>query len=69
VRDGIEGFIIPARDVAAIRNRIQTLYEDRERARAMGAAARLRAEQYTWAHYRLRVAEAYERIAKASGFQ
>jgi glycosyltransferase involved in cell wall biosynthesis len=45
VRDGEEGFVVPDRDVEAIRVRLHELYRDPERARRMGRAARRRAQQ------------------------
>lgn len=56
VRDKVDGFIVPPRDVEALMERIELLYRDPERRRAMGASARRRAEAYTWGAYRERVA-------------
>jgi glycosyltransferase involved in cell wall biosynthesis len=63
VRDGEDGFLVPIRTPAAIADRLSWLYEHpRERA-AMGQRARQRIlEQYTWRHYRARVARAYQAI-------
>ena len=44
VRDGEEGFVVPDRDVEAIRVRLLELYRDPALARRMGRAARRRAE-------------------------
>lgn len=55
VRDGEEGFVVPIRDVEALVERIDRLRRDEDLRRAMGAKARARAEQFTWAHYRARL--------------
>lgn len=44
VRDGVEGFVVPVRDVPALAARLRTLLEDPELRLGMGRAARARAE-------------------------
>lgn len=61
VRDGKEGFLVPIRDVEALRERIICLYENPTLRTQMAEAARARAEQYTWARSRQRLLKAYER--------
>jgi alpha-maltose-1-phosphate synthase len=56
VRDGIEGLIVPPRDVDALRQSIQTLAVNTELRRTMGLAARRRAEEYSWTRYHQRLA-------------
>ncbi len=51
VREGIEGHVVPIRDVEALAGRIEALCLDRERLRALGAAARRRAEAHDWSRY------------------
>lgn len=60
VRDGKEGFVVPIRDVEALRERIAHLRENPGVRARMGHAARARAEQYTWDHSRRRLLQAYE---------
>ncbi len=55
VRDGIEGFIVPIRDVEALKEKILLLYENKELREEMSRRARLRAEEFTWAAYRQRL--------------
>ncbi len=62
VRDGKEGFLIPIRDVEALRERIAFLYENEEKRREMGKAARERVSNYTWDGYGDNLVKAYERI-------
>lgn len=56
VRDGIEGFVVPPRDVDALRERIKRLAVDEDLRDAMGLAARRRAEEYSWSNYHKRLA-------------
>jgi len=56
VRDGVEGFIVPPRDVDALRGRIEQLVRDEDLRRSMGIAARHRAEEFSWANYHKRLA-------------
>lgn len=63
VRDGIDGFVVPARDVRALRDSIRFLYENPEARRQFGVRGReLVTSAYTWEHYRTRVANAYSSI-------
>jgi glycosyltransferase involved in cell wall biosynthesis len=62
VRDGVDGFIVPARDAGALRERMLCLYEDADRARLMGQSGRGRAGLYTWQRYRETLLKAYGRI-------
>jgi len=57
VRDGVEGFVVPIRDVAALKEKILMLYQSPQLCREMGARARERAEQFTWEAYRARLGE------------
>jgi glycosyltransferase involved in cell wall biosynthesis len=50
VTDGLDGFIVPARDSAALAERLQTLLEDPERVQAMGEAARLAVAGFSLDH-------------------
>ena len=50
VTDGLDGFIVPARDSAALADRLQTLLEDPERVQAMGEAARLAVASFSLDH-------------------
>ena len=64
VREGIDGFVIPIRDVGALKDRIQELYADQVRCRNMGLAARERISRYfTWDCYGAGITNALQRIA------
>ncbi len=56
VRDGIDGFIVPPRDIGTLMERIERLYRDTALRAAMGESARRRAEEFTWSAYRERAA-------------
>ena len=58
ITDGVEGFIVEPRDPAALAAKIAWAAEHRGELRGMGAAARERAEQFTWERFRGGVAEA-----------
>ena len=68
VRHGIEGLIVPPRDVDALRKSIQKLALDGELRRKMGFAARKRAEEYSWSKYHQRLAAIiHDKLAKRDG--
>jgi starch synthase len=63
IRDDVDGFLIPPRNVDALCDRIRLLYEHPDIGQGMGERARqLIQERYTWTHYRQRVATAYHSI-------
>ena len=51
VRDGIDGFIVPQRDPAAIAEKLELLRANPELRGKMGASAAVRAREFTWAMY------------------
>ena len=51
VRDRVDGFVVPAGDVEAIRGALEALYGDPELRRRMSQAAREQAARHTWGHY------------------
>lgn len=68
VRDGTDGFVIPARDVEALKEKMLYLYENRELCKEMGLAARKRiVEGFTWDDYGERMVKEYERAVGARG--
>jgi glycosyltransferase involved in cell wall biosynthesis len=67
VRDGIEGFIVPIRDVAALKEKIVLLYEDQQLREEMSRRARQRAEEFTWAAYQRRAAELFRTLLSGAG--
>ena len=57
IEDSVQGFIVEPRRPDLLAARITWALSHREELRAMGLAARTRAEQFTWARFRSRVAE------------
>jgi len=57
VSDGQDGFVVPIRDADAIVERLRLLHRDADLRARMGAAARLRAEDFSWHRYHQRVVE------------
>lgn len=56
ITDGVEGFIIPIRDVEAIQAKLEWCYQHPEKLSEMGQAARKKAESSTWLTYRQKLA-------------
>ena len=65
VRDGIEGFIVPARSPGLLAARIRELHDNAALRRRMSLAARARAEEFSWASYHERFVAAID-LALAS---
>jgi glycosyltransferase involved in cell wall biosynthesis len=63
VRDGIDGFVVPAGDVEALKDRLLQLHSDPKLRIEMGASARRRAEEFTWEAYGRRLVASYQRLS------
>jgi glycosyltransferase involved in cell wall biosynthesis len=61
-RDGLDGFVIPIRDVAALKERLGWLHADADKCRALGASAHEYVQAFTWERYGDAVAAAYRRV-------
>ena len=56
IRDGVEGFIVPIRDAAALADRIEAIVTNRQLRAEMGARAReLALREHTWERYEERL--------------
>jgi glycosyltransferase involved in cell wall biosynthesis len=63
VRDGHDGFIVPIRDVEALKERILFCYINRDACKEMGYSAQQRVKSgYTWVDYGNRMIGEYKRI-------
>ncbi|MFZ5447689.1 MAG: glycosyltransferase family 4 protein [Thermodesulfobacteriota bacterium] len=63
VRNGVDGFIVPIRDVEALKEKILYFYENEEARRTMGTSALNRVKQgFTWKDYGSRMIEHYHKI-------
>lgn len=63
ISQGQEGFVIPIRDVETLKEKIMFFYEDRERCRQMGQAARSKVQHgFTWDDYEKKIIRKYNEI-------
>lgn len=62
VRDGVDGYIVPIRDVDALKEKIRLLYENADLRRELGRNARNRAKEFTWEHYTTRLSDILSRV-------
>lgn len=62
VRDGKDGFLVPIRDIEALKEKILYFYEKPQEIKAMGTSAREEIENYTWERYGDQLIKVYERI-------
>ncbi len=62
IRDGIDGFIINAGEVAPIVSKLEELANDPQRCYDMGRAAAERAQQFSWDAYGEQIFETYKRV-------
>jgi len=63
VRDGREGFIVPIRDVGALKEKILYFFENPEACKVMGDSARRRVQAgFTWSDYGDRMIAAYRKL-------
>ena len=60
--DGIDGYVVPIRDVEALKVAMKRLFEDDELRRRMAINARKRAEEFPWSVYRTTQAERVGRL-------
>jgi glycosyltransferase involved in cell wall biosynthesis len=65
ITEGREGFVVPIRDVDAFKEKIESLYKDREACAEMGRAAQRKVSRgYSWTDYGDRITRAYETILR-----
>jgi glycosyltransferase involved in cell wall biosynthesis len=63
IRNGVDGFVIPIRDVELLKERLAYLHSYRDRCRAMGESARDRIlSGFTWDHYGELMSRQYSKI-------
>jgi starch synthase len=61
IKDGREGWCVPAHDTDSLTERIEWAYSNRDALYEMGKLARQKAERWTWADYRRKLAEELSR--------
>lgn len=64
VRNNKDGFIIPIRDIKALKEKILLLYNNKVLRQKMAKNARQQAENYTWEIYRQKVIELIQEISE-----
>ena len=62
VTDGKDGFVVPIRDIDAIRNKIIFYHDNPDEITRMGAEARKTAEKYTWDIIKRQYIKLYEEL-------
>jgi glycosyltransferase involved in cell wall biosynthesis len=62
VRDGVDGFVTPIRDVEVLKDRILRLYQDPALRSEMGKNAAERVKQFSWEVYENRLKEVIEQV-------
>ena len=62
VRDGVEGFIVSIRDPDALAERMERLRANARLRQALGRAARMRAEEFTWERHGQALIQYYKSI-------
>ena len=65
ITDGVEGFIIPIRDVEALKHKLEWCYSHPHELAEMGRAARRKAEELNWGLYRQRLANKVQSLLNA----
>lgn len=58
VRDGVDGYVVPAGDSEAIQNRLEQLYDDLPLRNRMALSARERAMEFSWDNHSRKVIDA-----------
>jgi glycosyltransferase involved in cell wall biosynthesis len=68
VRDGVDGFYVPMRDVEALKERMVYFYDHRQEIARMGINASERARSFTWERFSNQIAETFYPLSdKAAG--
>lgn len=62
VQDGLDGFIIPVRDVETLQDKILCLYQNPDVRLKMGRDSQERVQEFTWERYRERLLMVYDQI-------
>ena len=64
VRDGTDGYIVPIRDVEALKEKITYLYKNEDRRNFMSKMVLKRIQEFTWDSYGEKIAQEYIRLLK-----
>jgi glycosyltransferase involved in cell wall biosynthesis len=63
IREGIDGFYVPSREVEAIKDKVRYFYNNRDQVEKMGAAASEQARRFTWTRFSKQVADIVAEVA------
>lgn len=63
-RNGKDGFIVPIRDVKALKEKIKYFYDNPKKSTKMGKNAKEQAKKFTWKNYGKRLVKEYKKILK-----
>lgn len=69
IKNGVDGFVVNARDVEGLRQMLARLHEDSALRLRVGMNGVQTARRFTWEHYRAGVIRAYEDIRRRSHMQ
>jgi glycosyltransferase involved in cell wall biosynthesis len=64
LRDGVDGMVVPARDIEGWRRAFRRLSADRDYRQSIGTAGADRLQSFTWDAYRSGIRRAYEEISE-----
>lgn len=64
VSDDVNGFIVPVRDAQAIAEKIEILYHDRDKLKALGENAQKATNEFTWDNYGSKLASFIKSISQ-----
>jgi glycosyltransferase involved in cell wall biosynthesis len=62
VRNNIDGFVIPIRDIETLKEKILFFYQNEDKRKEMGKSAREHVENFTWERYGERLIKFYQSI-------
>ncbi|ACF13006.1 glycosyl transferase group 1 [Chloroherpeton thalassium ATCC 35110] len=65
-QDGVEGFVVPIRNIEALKEKILFLYNNQKRAKEMGQEGIEYVKQFTWDNYYSKIAKAYNTILQTA---
>jgi len=64
IRDGVDGYVVPVRDVDALADRLLTLYRDQSLRQAMGRSAHEYIQGFTWQRYHDGLLQIYRELSQ-----
>ncbi len=62
VENGKDGFVIPIRNVEAIKEKLLFFYEHQDKISEMGHNARVKAKKFSWVHYQSNIKNVFDKL-------